>query len=48
MNIAPIVPVDRPLMNIEYKHNYQKLLGFISDEGDGSTDPSYPYLYFPH
>ena len=48
VNISPIVPVDIPLINIGYKHNYRKLLGFISDEGAGSTDPSYPYLYFPH
>ena len=48
MNIATRFPVDRPLMNIGYKHNYRKLLGFISDEGAGSTDPSYPYLSFTY
>ena len=44
MNGTPIVPSGRPLMSIGYKYNSRKALGFISTEGDGSTEPGYPYL----
>ena len=36
INIPPKVPGDIPLMNIGYKYNYRKVLGFISTEGAGS------------
>ena len=44
MNGTPIVPGGRPLISIGYKYNSRKALGFISTEGDGSTEPGYPYL----
>ena len=42
------VPDDRSLMVIGYKYNSWNVLGFISTEGYGSTEPGDPYLsYFP-
>ena len=48
MEITPRVPVGRPILNIGYKYNSRKVLGFISAEGAGSTEPDDPYLsHFP-
>ena len=44
MESTPIFTGGRPLMAIGYKNNYRKVLGFISTEGDGITEPGYPYL----
>ena len=44
MNITPIVPYDRALMDIRYKYNSHMVVGFISTKGDGSTDPGDAYL----
>ena len=44
LKINPRVTGDRPLMSIVYKYNYGKVLGFISTEGSGSTEPGDPYL----
>ena len=44
MKFSPIVPGDKPLMYFQYKYIYQKLLGFISMDGVGSTEPGVPYL----
>ena len=44
MNITPIVTGDIPFVAIVYKYNYWRVLGFISDEGYGSTDPGDTYL----
>ena len=37
-------PSSLPLLNIGYKYNSRKVLGFITTEGDGSTKPGDPYL----
>ena len=48
MNFTLRFPVEIPLLAIGYKCNYSKVLGFISNEGSGSTEPGDPYLYcFP-
>ena len=44
MKSNPRFPVDRPLLAIGYKYNSRKVLGFISTEGAGSTEPGDPYL----
>ena len=44
MNSNPRVPGGIPLMDIGYKYNYRKFLGFISTETPGSTEPGDPYL----
>ena len=44
LNITPRFPGERPLLAIGYKSNSSKVLGFISNEGAGSTEPGYPYL----
>ena len=44
MKSIPRVPGGRPLLNIGYKYNDRKVLGFIADEGGGSTEPGDPYL----
>ena len=41
---TPIFPGERPLLAIGYKYNSRKVLGFISTEGAGSTEPGDPYL----
>ena len=41
---TPRVTDDRPLRDIVYKYNSQKVLVFITTEWAGSTDPGYPYL----
>ena len=46
MKSTPIFPVEIPLLDIGYKHNSRKVLGFIATEGDGSTEPGDPYLSF--
>ena len=38
------VPGYIPIMAIGYKSNPRKVPGFIDTEGEGSTDPGYPYL----
>ena len=45
MKSTPRVPGDRPVMAIKYRDNSRKLLAFISNEGGGSTEAGYPYLY---
>ena len=44
LKIPPRVPGDRPLLDIGYKYNYSKILGFIATEWSGSTEPGNPYL----
>ena len=44
MKSTPRVPGGRPLMAIGQKYNSRKVLGFISTEGYGSTEPGDPYL----
>ena len=39
MKSNPIVPGDRPLMNIRYKYNSWKFLEFTDDEGGRITEP---------
>ena len=46
MKSAPIVPGNKPRMDIGYKYIYQKVLLFIATDGGGSTEPGVPYLYF--
>ena len=41
---TPGFPVEIPLLDIGYKNNSRKLLGFIATEGDVSTEPGDPYL----
>ena len=48
MKSTTIFPSEISLLDIGYKYNYRKVLGFINIEGDGSTEPGDPYLYrFP-
>ena len=44
MRITPRFTGGRPLLAIGYKYNSRKVLGFISTEGSGSTEPGDPYL----
>ena len=44
MNSNTIVPGGLPLITIGYKYNSRKVIGFISTEGGGSTEPGDPYL----
>ena len=44
MKIPPRVPCGGPLLAICYKYNSRNLLGFISTEWAGSTEPGDPYL----
>ena len=44
MKSNPIVTGDRTLMEIGYRYNSRKVLGFIVTEGTGSTEPGDPYL----
>ena len=44
MKSTPIVTNGITLMVIGYKYIYRKVLGFISTEGDGSTEPGDTYL----
>ena len=39
LNINPRDPGDRPLMEIGYKYDHRKVLGFIAIEGDVSIEP---------
>ena len=49
LRVTPRVPNNRKLMVIGYMYNSRKVLGFISNEGDGSTEPGDPYLSrFPY
>ena len=44
MESTPRFPVEIPLLSIGYYYNSRKVLGFISTEGAGSTEPGDPYL----
>ena len=44
LNSTPIFPGDIPLVEIEYKYNSRKVLGFIATEGGGVTESDDPYL----
>ena len=44
MNTTPRVPGGITLLDIGYKYNYRKVLGFIANEGDGSSELGDPYL----
>ena len=44
LKITPRVPGSIPLVVIEHKYNYRKVLGFIATEGGGSTERGDPYL----
>ena len=44
MKSTPRVPCGRPILEIEYKYNYRRFLGFISTEGYGSNAPGDPYF----
>ena len=49
MNSTTRVPGGTTLMSTGYKNNYRELLGFISTEGYGSTEPGDSFLSrFPH
>ena len=41
---TPRFPGESTLLPIGYKYKYRKVLGFISTEGAGSTEPGDPYL----
>ena len=43
IKITPRVPGGRPLLAIGYNYNSSKILGYISTEGDVSTEPDDPY-----
>ena len=44
MKSIPIFLGERLLLAIGYKYNFGKVLGFITTEGGGSTEPGDPYL----
>ena len=44
MNSNPRVPGGIPLLAVGYKYNYRVVLGFITTEGAGSTEPGDPHL----
>ena len=44
MKSAPRVPGDKTILAIIYRYISQKVLGFISTEGDGITKPGLSYL----
>ena len=48
MNSTPILTGVRKLMAIGYKYNSREIIGFISTEGSGSTEPGDPYLSHFH
>ena len=49
MKITPIFLVGRSLIYIGYKYNFRKVLGFITTEGGGITEPGDTYLsHFPY
>ena len=48
ININPRVPGGRPLLYIGYRYNSRKVLGFITNEGGGITEPDDPYLSRSH
>ena len=45
LKIKPVVPGDRPLVDIGYKYNARKVLYFIVAYNIGSTKTGIPYLY---
>ena len=45
INSTTIVTCGRQLMDIGYKYNSRKVLGFIAIEGGGRTEPGDPHLY---
>ena len=44
MKSNPRFPVERPLLDIGYKYNSRKVLGFIATEGGVGTEPGDPYI----
>ena len=49
MKIDTRVPGEIPPLEIGYKYNSRKVLGFIATAGSGSNEPGDPYLScFPH
>ena len=46
MKITPIFPGELPILDIGYKYNSRKILGFIATEGGGSTESGDPCLSF--
>ena len=44
MKSTPRVPSSIPLIDIGYKYNSRKVLGFIATQGTGCTEPGDPYL----
>ena len=44
MKSTPIFPGEGTLLDIGYKYNSRKVLGFISTDGAGSTEPGDTYL----
>ena len=44
MNSNPRVPGGITLLAVGYKYNSREVLGFITTEGAGSTEPGDPYL----
>ena len=44
MKITPIFHGVILLLDIGYKYNYRKVLGYIATEGAGSTEPGDPFL----
>ena len=48
MKSTPTAHVGRPLLDIGYRYNSRKVLGYIATEGAGITEPGDTYLYcFP-
>ena len=43
MNGTPIFTGDIPIMDIVYRYNSRKFLGFIATEGGEITEPGYYY-----
>ena len=44
MKSTPRFTGETTLLSIGYKYNYTKILGFIANEGAGSTEQVDPYL----
>ena len=44
MKSTPTAHVGRPLLDVGYRYNSRKVLGYIATEGAGSTEPGDPYL----
>ena len=49
MNSASRVPGDKPRMVIRCRYIYKNIIGFVSAEVVGSTEPGVPYFsHYPH